>query len=226
VNVLKPILDISGVTGAAIVDPRGECVAFELPSPYDPILIRDVVQEIHSTLDLFKYLDDSKFNMLVANAQGATLVARQAGDHTVVILGQENLNASMLNVGLNVVCLKIEKTGGQGMGSVSSGSYGGSRSVGQTSHSFGSFSSQDRLPAPPDAIGIDAVRAVSAALVEYLGPFGKVLVRNTLKQLGASPRTLSRAQYDDFISVLATKVTDANARREFLSTASAILKKH
>jgi len=82
--------------------------------------------------------------------------------------------------------------------------------------------SQETNPAIPDAVGKNIMDGVLKALARHIGPFAKLIMKEELTKLGATPATLGFAQYEDFVSLLSRRVQDPTKRREFITEAESL----
>ncbi len=210
--LLEQLTNVSGVTGAALFNNTGACVAHKLQPPYEPILLVEAVQELRSAAEMFTYLDDAPFQGFVARLDSGVLVSRQSGDWMVMVLGGSNLKTAMLNVALSVVTLKLKQMGPpSAMASVTAGS---APSVSMSLGSMGSSGSGGA--APPDAVGTTVMRALLKEFSKQLGPFAKVVLKQELGRMGLSARTCGRQHYDDLIGILAKKIPEPSKREDFI----------
>lgn len=82
--------------------------------------------------------------------------------------------------------------------------------------------SQDTNPALPDAVGKNIMDGLLKALARHIGPFAKLIMKEELTKLGATPTTLGFSQYEDFVSLLSRRVQDPAKRREFITEAESL----
>ncbi len=82
--------------------------------------------------------------------------------------------------------------------------------------------SQDTNPAIPDAVGKNIMDGILKALARHIGPFAKLIMKEELTKLGATPTTLGFSQFEDFINLLSRRVQDPAQRREFITEAEAL----
>jgi hypothetical protein len=82
--------------------------------------------------------------------------------------------------------------------------------------------SQDTNPALPDAVGKNIMDGLLKALARHIGPFAKLIMKEELGKLGATPTTLGFSQYEDFVSLLSRRVQDPAKRREFITEAESL----
>lgn len=215
--ILQQLTSVQGVTGAALFNKQGGCVAHVLNPPYEPILLVEAVQELRQAVEMFTYLDSTEFQGFVAHLDSGKVVARQSGDWLVFVLGDGQLQTSMLNVALSVVVLKLKTAGpppdapsNVAVGSLSLGSMG----------SIGAGVSPSEAPA--DAVGVSVMKALLKELASSLGPFAKVLLKQELGKLGLSARTVGRQHYHDLIKVLSKRIPEEEKRQDFVVKAKTL----
>ena len=212
--LLEQLTGVNGVTGAALFNSSGACVAHKLSPPYEPILLVEAVQELRSATEMFTYLDDAPFQGFVARLDSGVVVSRQSGDWMVLVLGSPALKTAMLNVALSVVTLKLKQVGSP---AAMAGAASGSRP--SVSMSLGSMgSSGSGAEAPPDAVGTTVMRALLKELSKQLGPFAKVILKQELGRMGLSARTVGRRHYDDLVKVLAKKIPEGEKKEQFIAS--------
>lgn len=78
---------------------------------------------------------------------------------------------------------------------------------------------------PPDAVGRPVIEALLKALARQLGPFAKVHVKEALGKMGVSASTVTLSQYNDLVSLLATRVTEPARAKAFVVEAVTLLPK-
>ena len=212
--ILQQLTSVQGVTGAALFNKQGGCVAHVLHPPYEPILLVEAVQELRQAVEMFTYLDSTDFQGFVAHLDSGKVVARQTGEWLVFVLGDDALQTSMLNVALSVVVLKLKAAGAPpeapasvAVGSMSLGSMGTDGSIGTM------------VETPTDAVGVKVMKALLKELASQLGPFAKVLLKQELGKLGLSARTVGRQHFDDLVKVLSKRIPEEDKRQDFVSRA-------
>jgi hypothetical protein len=82
--------------------------------------------------------------------------------------------------------------------------------------------SQDTNPALHDSVGKNIMDGLLKALARHIGPFAKLIMKEELGKLGATPTTLGFSQYEDFVSLLSRRVQDPAKRREFITEAESL----
>jgi predicted regulator of Ras-like GTPase activity (Roadblock/LC7/MglB family) len=78
---------------------------------------------------------------------------------------------------------------------------------------------------PPDAVGRPVIEGLLKALARQLGPFAKVHVKEALASMGVSASTVTLLQYNDLVSLLATRVTEPARTKAFVAEAATLLPK-
>jgi len=237
--MLSSLSQIQGVTGGAVFDATGECILHQMPVPYEPILLNQVFSELRTVLDAVRYMDDSGIlDSFVCRFDNGYLILREIGGYTVLLLVSPSVNMAMINVGFKVAALKryrgaelspaaatpppapvhvssihVDKESGVGRAPSSPGLMQGTTSALSVS------STLEDAPIPPDAVGAGVVNELVKLLSGHVGPFAKVIFKQELKRIGASTQTLTRSQYDDFVTFLVAKIPDTAGKTQFAAAA-------
>jgi len=237
--MLSSLSQIQGVTGGAVFGPTGECILHQMPVPYEPILLNQVFSELRTVLDAVRYMDESgTLDAFVCRFDNGSLILREIGGHTVLLLVSPNVNMAMINVGFKVAALKRHRGPEPGLAVATptpapvhlSSSHldresGGGRQpsspgpIQATISTLSASSTTEDGPIPPDAVGVSVVNELAKLLSGHVGPFAKVIFKQELKRIGASAQTLTRSQYDDFVTFLAAKIPDPAGQTKFAAAA-------
>lgn len=119
--IITNLTDVAGVSGAAIFDDAGHCLAHQLFPPYDPLLLWEMLRELRVTTDGYSgvgvgsHVTDS----LLVFEHGKVLI-RRAEPFELVALANDNANVAVLAVAFNVAMLRLHQSGNGWNGSVSS----------------------------------------------------------------------------------------------------------
>jgi hypothetical protein len=206
-----------GVLGVVVFDASGTCVANDLPPPYEPILMLEVLRRISASFDVFSSMVPTAPVSFGMDCEEGSLVVRRVDHNWVIALAQPNANMNLLNVAMNVVVLNLGRSGPR------SGTQPAQRA------SLDSFSSRSShmqssqtaaLEIPPDAIERGAVLQLLSIYKEFLGPAAKPVFKQLLAALGVTSRTLRKAQLGDLLNRMAAKIPVAHRQQEFLQQIS------
>jgi predicted regulator of Ras-like GTPase activity (Roadblock/LC7/MglB family) len=211
-EALASLSKTDGVIGVVVFDAQGHCVANDLPPPYEPILLAEVVKRLQAAFDVFGTLDQGDVTSFGVDCEDGSLVLRRVDQNWVLALTHPDVNMSMLNVAMNVVVLNLSRQPNSGTHRAARSS---SDSLVTRSTSLGSMGSSGDVEIPPDAVDRVVLQQLVVVYQEFLGPAAKAVLKQQLAALGVTSRTLRRGQFNDFIARLAGKVPSPERQREF-----------
>jgi len=199
-----------GVIGVVVFDDAGKCIANDLPPPYEPILLAEVLRRLSAAFDVFSSLDSTEVTSFAVDCEEGSVVVRRVEQHWVLALAQAEVNMSLLNVAMNVVVLNLSRTSGaQPIVRSHMDTHSGRSSQGiQSTHT-------EHLEIPPDAVDRSAVQQLLTIYTEYLGPAAKPVLKQQLAALGVTSRTLRRGQFSDLVARLSAKIPVPARQQEF-----------
>jgi predicted regulator of Ras-like GTPase activity (Roadblock/LC7/MglB family) len=203
-----------GVIGVMVFDEHGSCIVNDMPPPYVPILLSDVVRRLSSAFDLFSGLDSGAVASFSMDCEEGSLVLRKVEQNWVVALTHPEVNTSMLNVAMNVVALNLARSHPTS-GTVRAASVAGPLSGRGFSQSGASSSSGIEVEIPPDAVDRALLQQLVLLYQEYLGPAAKAVVKQHLAALGVTAKTLRRGQFGDLVARLCSSIPVVERQREF-----------
>jgi predicted regulator of Ras-like GTPase activity (Roadblock/LC7/MglB family) len=214
-EALASLSKTDGVIGVMVFDEHGSCVANDMPPPYEPILLSEVVRRLAGAFDTFSSLDSGAASSFSMECEEGSVVVRRLDLGWVVALTHPDVNTSMLNVAMNVVVLNLSR------GQPSSGTLRTARSaeslVSRTGASPSMSSSTEGLEIPPDAIDRSLIQQLVVLYQDFMGPAAKSVVKQQLSALGVTSRTLRRGQLGDLVTRLASRIPVAERQREFFA---------
>lgn len=213
-EALANLSKTDGVLGVVVFDDQGVCLANQLPAPYEPILLSEVVRRLAAAFDVFSSSNEGQPSSFSVDCEDGSLVLRCVDRHWVVALTHPDVNMSLLNVAMNVVVLNLSR------GYPSSGKQPASRSLtesmtGRSSTSLSISNPDDDVEIPPDAVNRTIVQQLLAIYREYLGPAAKMVFKQQLAALGVTSRTLRKPQLADLVARLASKIPVPQRQKEF-----------
>jgi predicted regulator of Ras-like GTPase activity (Roadblock/LC7/MglB family) len=216
-EALASLSKTDGVIGVVVFDEQGHCVANDLPPPYEPILLAQVVKRLHAAFDAFGTLEEGDVSSFSVDCEDGSVVLRRVEQNWVLALTHPDVNMNMLNVAMNVVVLNLSRNSHSGMHRATRPS---TDSLVTRSTTLGSMTGSDgELEIPPDAVDRAVLQQLVIVYQEYIGPAAKAVLKQQLAALGVTSRTLRRGQFGDFVARLATKVPNVDRQREFLTAA-------
>jgi hypothetical protein len=228
-NLFQTLTGIQGVMGAALCNQQGECVAYQMPAPFEPILIQQIAGEVQSVLQMVRYLDDSKVTSFSAKLEEGYLFVRVFGDYIVLVIADNQINTSMLGVAYNVVGLKLAQSGPPPR-TVAQGSAPGRPSAQHTAHTessaegFGAMTtSNPGGPIPPDAVGPVVVNELLRALARQVGPIARVMLKQETGKLGTSPTRLGASQLGTLLEALGARIPEPQKRSQFMEESRGVI---
>jgi hypothetical protein len=206
-SILAGVNAVPGVIGSCIFDADDQCVALLLPPPYEPILLRLLIQEMRSALATLSYVDGAdRWKELVLECDGGFVSFRSIGGHTLMVLAGADLNVAMLGVGASVAALKLEQQAGQG-----------ARSPEPSSTPAAAARPAAPMAAPRvEPLPKMVVESVITALARQIGPIARLFVEQEAAAL-ASLDLAAAAKLRELVAALAGRVPDAQKRREFVA---------
>ncbi len=235
---LTGINDVAGVVGSAVFDAANQCVAHAAPSPYEPILLSQVMEELRSSIDYLNYIDDgSPWETLIVNFEGGIVYLRKVDDMSILVLAQPTLNSAMLGVALNVVSLKLQRGQASGPGAASRSGTGMASGTGAPRSSTGMISQSGMGSSPslsmsgsgqvagPNAVGHEMMNLLLKCLAKQIGPIAKIALKEELGKMGVTAHTIERGQFNDLVLTLLARIPDPDKRKEFLDEMRKVSKK-
>lgn len=201
-NLLAGLTDLSGFRGAGLFNGAGECLEHQLEAPYDAFLVSSVLGDIRLGLEPFRHLAEARFErLIVGTAKGCLMIDRRDG-HIVIVMGSSQLRAVMVRVAVGGIFRRLES---------------------------GETPALESRPAEPTVVAPSQIlepasrgslRKTLEALIEQLGPFGQIIWKQELEQIGAHSNSIERSQFSEFIGQLASRISDLEKRQEFTATVS------
>lgn len=214
-EALSNLSKTDGVLGVVVFDEHGTCLVNQLPAPYEPILLFDVLRRLSGAFDVFASLEDGSAASFSVDCEDGSLVLRCVDGHWVVALTHPEVNMNLLNVAMNVVVLNLSR-GFPGSGTQAAVRLNESM-TGRSSTSLSMSNSMGDQEIPPDAVDRSVVHQLLTIYREYLGPAAKLVFKQQLGALGVTSRTLRRGQVSDLTTRLASKIPVAERQKEFLA---------
>lgn len=193
-EALASLTATEGVRGVIVFDADGNCVANDLPAPYEPALMAEAAKRIALVFDVFASTDDGQIISFSANCDAGGIVLRYAAPHTVIALTTPNVNMNVLNVAMNVVTLNLlRKQSGTQLQATTR-----APSDAVASHSSQMLSQSGDIPEqqiPPDALDRRVILQLLELYRNFLGPAAKLMLKQQLNALGVTSYTLRRSQF-------------------------------
>lgn len=207
-DVLDSLSHTEGVFGAAVFDEHGGCLASHLRAPYDPVLLGTIVKQLSTAFDAFASLDDGEVATFSADCEEGCIIVRHVDSYCIVALTYPAFNMNMLNVAINVVVRSLGRDGP--LPGVQPAAL-----PGVTASSSVSSSSTPVSAVPADAVDRSVVQQFLTIYTDFLGPAAKLVFKQELATIGATSRTLRRAQLSDLLTRLAARIPVPERQREF-----------
>jgi len=205
-----------GVIGVMVFDEHGSCVANDMPAPYEPILLSEVVRRLSVAFDTFSSLDGGSPSSFSMDCEEGSVVVRRMESSWVIALTQPEVNMSMLNVAMNVVALNLSRAQPSSV-TLRTARITADSLVSRPSglHATSTSSSSGDVEIPPDAVDRVLIQQLVTIYQEYMGPAAKAVVKQQLSALGVTSRSLRRSQFGDLVARLAAKIPSAERQRDF-----------
>lgn len=218
-EALASLTSTEGVRGVIVFDADGNCIANDLPPPYEPALMAEAAKRIALVFDVFASIDDGAVSSFSVHCDAGGVVLRHAPPHTVLALTTPNVNANVLNVALNVVILNLLR---KQSGTQLAAAPRPSQPDVAASHSSQLLSQSGDIPEqqiPPDAVDRRLVVQLLDVYRNFLGPAAKLVLKQQLNLLGVTSYTLRRSQFGEFVTRLAQRIPSVERQQEFLAAA-------
>lgn len=202
-----------GVVGVVVFDEHGGCAVNEMPAPYEPILLFEVLKRLWSAFSAFSSLDSGPVSSFCLDCEEGSVVVRRVEQHWVLALTHSEVNMSMLNVAMNVVVLNMSR--GQPSSGTQRAARASSDSLSRSLVTQSMSSDPGDQEIPPDAVDRALIQQLVVIYQEFMGPAAKAVVKQQLAALGVTSRTLRRGQLGDLTARLASKIPVPDRQREF-----------
>jgi predicted regulator of Ras-like GTPase activity (Roadblock/LC7/MglB family) len=213
-EALANLSKTDGVLGFVVFDDQGACLVNQLPPPFEPILLAEVMRRLSGVFDVFSSLEEGEPSSFSVDCEEGCLVLKRIEGQWVVALTRTDVNMSMLNVAMNVVVLNLSR--GSGSGTRPAARITESM-TGRSNPSLTISSDGDTAAIPADAVERAIVQQILGIYREFLGPAAKIVFKQQLATLGVTSRTLRRGQVGDFVARLAGRIPVAQRQQEFLA---------
>jgi predicted regulator of Ras-like GTPase activity (Roadblock/LC7/MglB family) len=213
-EALASLSKTEGVLGVVVFDDQGTCIANDLPTPYEPILISDVIRRLSNAFTVFSSIEDGEVTSFSMDCEDGSMLLRRVDHLWLLALAHPKANMNMLNVAMNVVVLNLSR------GQPGSGTQRASRSSIESLSGRFSLSQSMSSPAievevPQDAVDRSILQQLVVIYADYMGPAAKAVVKQQLAALGVTSRSLRRGQFGDLVARLTSKIPGAGRQREF-----------
>jgi hypothetical protein len=213
-EALDSLSKADGVFGVVVFDDHWTCVADRLSAPFEPVLLTRVVKRLSAAFDAFCSIEDGDVAAFAADCQDGSILLRRVDRYWLVVLAYLEYNMSMVNVAMNVAARTLSRGAVQdGTPLARPGPVDSAATLPAASSSF--TPTAFPLAAPPDALDRSVVQQLLVIFTEYLGPAAKLVMKQQLEAMGATSRTLRRAQLDEFLARLTAKIPVPQRQREF-----------
>lgn len=203
-TVLAGVNAVPGVVGSCVFDREDRCVAQLLPPPYEPILLRALMQEVRASLSVLAYLEGAdRWNELILSCDGGLVSFRSVGPYTLMVLAGTELNVAMLGVGASVAALKLEQL------------------VGKTHEPAATAAAASPGSPPPprgELLAKPILEGVIVALARQIGPIARLFVEEEAVRVAASELTAA-AKFRELVVAVSHHIADPHKRREFITEA-------
>ncbi|MFZ5891713.1 MAG: hypothetical protein ACOY0T_11720 [Myxococcota bacterium] len=199
--VLDELCRTEGLVGALLFDSARCCVARRLPTALDNQSLAETCERVHGVFDALSSLAEGVPDDFALAGDEGMLFLRHVHGHWLLVLSDSNVNLSVLGVVLNVAALAIERC---------------LQAEATLPRASNSLASGQREAAPAaDVVPLVVVRALLDLYAEHLGPAAKPIFKQQLSEIGATSRTLRRADVPNFVARLSERIPIAHARAEF-----------
>lgn len=105
-NILAEINSVNGVQGSFICGNQGQVLASVMPDSFDPTMLDSIGRQV---IQLMVALDKAGGNMneICFTCNRGSLVARDAGEAMLIVLGEPHTEIALLRLTLNVAAARL-----------------------------------------------------------------------------------------------------------------------
>jgi hypothetical protein len=106
---IQGMTGVSGIYGAALLDPAGEFLAVKLPVPYEPVLLSSMLGHLSALQELLASVDGAaQMKSFLARYEEFVIMVRWTDRYSVVLLASPTINLAMLSVAVHAAQMRIE----------------------------------------------------------------------------------------------------------------------
>jgi hypothetical protein len=100
---------VSGIYGAALLDPAGEFLAVQLPIPYEPVLLTSMLEHLAALQELLSTMDGAgRMRSFLARYEEFVIMVRWTDRYSAILLASPTINLTMLSVAVQAAQARIE----------------------------------------------------------------------------------------------------------------------
>jgi hypothetical protein len=107
-GVLAQLAELSGVLGAALVDPARCTIAHHGSAELPPSLFGELAERVDEGLRAFENVEAARGRLLALYFQSATVLVRWIEGYALVVVGTEQVHPAVLSVSLNNAAAKLQ----------------------------------------------------------------------------------------------------------------------
>ncbi|HKO50339.1 MAG TPA: protein kinase [Polyangiaceae bacterium] len=210
---LAQVAEVANVLGIALVGPDGEPVAHHSLMGLPASTFSDVSRRVKESLDTFESLESTRSQSFALYFESATVLIRWVENHSVIVVGTEQVHPTVLSVSLNAAASKLQalakQAGGAAIAFRSTIS-----SLPDNEFSEVSGTALVERPSSTDPLPDTIIARLTQLFAKPLGAVGRLAIQQRLK--GGKP-TLQA--YPDFVKRLSSLIDDAAEREAFSADA-------
>jgi hypothetical protein len=106
---IQGMTSVSGIYGAALLDPAGEFLAVKLPVPYEPVLLSSMLGHLGALQELLSSVDGAaRMKSFLARYEEFVIMVRWTDRYSVILLASPTINLAMLSVAVHAAQMRIE----------------------------------------------------------------------------------------------------------------------
>jgi hypothetical protein len=240
-KLLGNLCGVMGVRGAALYLPDGQCLESQMPAPYEPGYVFDILQQLLRAFEATAFVDNSPLRFLYGRLADGIVAIGKNPRYRVVALAEPTVNLMMVNVALGALNNRIIRDGGLSLtqsaqdppsvtstGNISQVDpftprhrmanvihQGAAPAQPQSISDFTLNSEQLRAVAPADVVPLDVMRVLLKATAQAVGPMAKPLLKREITRRGFTTSTLPWDELPHVASRIAARIEREDMRRAF-----------
>lgn len=214
-ELIAPLMQIAGISGAAVFAQNGYCLAQKLAVATQERALARLLGEFDATRDICEsVLDSRNVEVLSLEFDSGSVIMRKVGSVYLVILMVAESNLALMNVVANATGLALERyqrrpefQEAMNQAAAAMAELGLENADDEADSAFQvRYFSRENLVIPRDALEESVINRVVEVFGKYAGPRAKAWVYDDLHQLGATPWTLKTAQFADLVRLAAKRI--------------------
>jgi hypothetical protein len=212
-NVLESLSGVESVLGGMVAGSDGEFLGSYMPDIYESSVLEKFSSKLADMSCALEALG-IKQKETVLNFEGLKLVIKSQTNGHLIIMCQSNVSMPLLNLSTNIVYKKISKLLDNDEEDFALNKLG----ITTNNLTMGiKRSSLQTLEEKPKEIQISklVINQIESLLADQIGPAAKIVSKKSIKKLGGENHSLCVDKLDEYVSLLASKISNVVKQREF-----------